>query len=98
MHTITGQHLYSTTGDEIGEITDIIGSNGPDVDPVWLAVKTGWFSQRLVPFSIVVADGEDFRIDCSPDDVKNAPKVPVHLEPTGHDLDELCDHYRVSLV
>ncbi|MDE0801891.1 MAG: PRC-barrel domain-containing protein [Acidimicrobiales bacterium] len=98
MHTITGSHLLSTNGEDIGEITDVVGSNGPDVTPTWLAVKTGWFSQRLVPFAIVVEDGDAFRTDCTPDDVKQAPKVPVHFEPSGHDLDELCDYYRASLV
>ncbi len=98
METITGSQLISTTGEGIGEITDVVGSSGPDITPAWIAVKTGWFSQRLVPFTIVVPDGDDFRTDCTPEDVKKSPKVPVHFEPAGHDLEELCDYYRVSLV
>lgn len=98
MQTITGSKLRSTNGEDIGEITDVVGSTGPDVTPAWLAVKTGWFSHRLVPFAIVVEDGDDFRTDCTSADIKQAPKVPVHFEPSGHDLDELCDYYRISLV
>lgn len=102
MHTITGSHLYSTAGEDIGEITDVVGASaamaGPNLEPTWLAVKTGWFSQRLVPYDIVIADGDQFRTDCSAEAVKHAPKVPVHFEPSGHDLDELCDYYRVSQV
>lgn len=92
-HTITGQHLFSSAGDDIGEITDVVGAYDGDMTPRWLTVKTGWFSQRLVPWTIVVEGEDGYVTACTASEVKHAPKVPVHFEPAGDDLDELCDYY-----
>ncbi len=45
MDKITGSRLRSADGDEIGEITDVIGADA-SLTPEWVAVKTGWFSHR----------------------------------------------------
>ena len=93
METIVGHHLYDPSGEDVGEIVDVVGVGGPDRSPTWVTVKTGWFNQRLVPIDVVESRGDDFATTCSADTVKKAPKVPVHFEPTGDDLDQLCDHY-----
>lgn len=93
METITGQHLYSAGGEDIGKITDVVGSDGVEMQPRWLAVKTGWFSQRLVPYVVVVPGEDGFVTACTADEVKDSPKVPVHFEPAGDDLDALRDYY-----
>lgn len=96
METITGHHLYSEEGDDIGAITDVIGSDaGLDGPPSWITVKTGLLTQRLVPFAAVEERGDQFVTSLSRDVVKAAPKVPVHFQPAGDDLDALCDHYGV---
>ena len=53
METIVGHHLYDATGEDVGEIVDVVGVSGPDLVPSWVTVKTGWFNQRLVPFEAV---------------------------------------------
>ena len=93
MDTIVGHHLYDPAGEDIGEIVDVVGVSGPDLRPSWLTVKTGWFNQRLVPFEAVEPRGEDLAARVAADVVKKAPKVPVHFEPSGDDLDQLCEHY-----
>lgn len=95
---ITGHHLHAADGEDIGEITDVIGGEEIDTPPRWLTVKTGLLSgQRLVPYDIVVqrADGE-LATPLSKADVKQAPKVPVHVEPVGDDLEELRRHYALT--
>ncbi len=98
MQTFVGHHLYGCDGADAGEITDIIGVGGPDLIPAWLAVKTGWFGQRLVPFELVDEKGDRFVARCTAAAVKGAPKVPVHFEPTGFDLDDLCKYYGLAPV
>lgn len=93
MEHIVGHHLYDPDGQDIGEIVDIVGVDGPDLTPAWVTVKTGWFNQRLVPYNAVRSDGEDFATQCPAETIKSAPKVPVHFEPAGDDLDQLRAHY-----
>lgn len=93
MESIVGHHLYSSDGVDVGEITDIVGVDGTDLTPTWLAVKTGWFGQRLVPCEVIDRRDGEFVTRCAADDVKGAPKVPVHFEPAGEDRDELRAHY-----
>ena len=93
METIVGHHLYDDTGEDIGEIVDVVGVAGPDLTPSWVTVKTGWFNQRLVPFDAVEQRGDDFATNCPAETIKKAPKVPVHFEPTGDDLEQLVSHY-----
>ena len=93
MDTIVGHHLHSRDGQDIGEIVDVVGVDGPDLTPTWVTVKTGWFNQRLVPYEAVEPEGEEFVTALDADAVKQAPKVPVHFEPAGDDLDQLCSHY-----
>lgn len=89
--TITGKRLYASGSESIGEVKDVLGQ-GPD-GPAWVAVKTGMFSQRLVPFSRIDQTGDQLRTDLDVEDVKSAPKVPAHVEPVGEDLDVLRTHY-----
>lgn len=94
MKAITGSHLYSSTGDDIGEITDVLGGVDEEEDgPTWVSVKTGLFSHRLVPYSLV--EDRDGRLTTALDagEVKSAPKVPAHVEPAGTDLEALQAHY-----
>jgi len=93
METIVGHHLFDPTGEDVGEIVDLVGVNGPEMTPSWVTVKTGWFNQRLVPFEAVESRGEELATTCSAETIKKAPKVPVHFEPVGDDLDQLCAHY-----
>jgi sporulation protein YlmC with PRC-barrel domain len=80
-----GRDAYDTTGDKIGEITDIYYD---DVSqrPEWVAVKAGIFKgSRLVPISgsqIFRSDkGEDhLQVPFTTDQVKSAPDV----DPEGH--------------
>ena len=58
-------------------------------------MKTGWFAQRLVPSTIVVEGDGRYVTDCTKDEIKQAPKVPVHFEPSGQDLEDLCAYYRM---
>ncbi|MCO8127974.1 PRC-barrel domain-containing protein [Acidimicrobiia bacterium EGI L10123] len=89
--TITGKRLLSSSGEDIGEVKDVVGL-GAD-GPGWVAVKTGLLSQRLVPFSRIDQTGDQLRTDLDVDDIKSAPKVPTHVEPVGEDLDLLRAHY-----
>lgn len=98
MESIVGQHLRSSDGDDIGEITDIVGVQGTELIPTWLAVKTGWFGQRLVPCEVIDEQDGQYVTRCAAEHVKDAPKVPVHFEPTGDDLDELRAHYGLAPV
>ena len=93
MDTIVGHHLHSRDGEDIGEIVDVVGVSGADLTPTWLTVKTGWFNQRLVPFDAVEDQGDRLVTEFDAAAVKDAPKVPVHFEPAGDDLDQLCSHY-----
>lgn len=94
---ITGHHLHTADGQDIGEITDVIGGEELDTPPRWLAVKTGMFSERLVPYDIVVeSDDGDLVTAASKTEVKHAPKVPVHIEPAGEDLEELRRYYSLT--
>lgn len=95
MQTITGSTLYASSGDQIGEIVDIVGAHGAELTPDWITVKTGWLTQRLVPFSLVEqADGR-FTVPCTREQVKSAPKVAAHVEPSHHEVAELCSYYGV---
>lgn len=98
METIVGHHLFASDGVDVGEITDVVGVHGTELVPTWLAVKTGWFGQRLVPCEVIDEQEGRFVTRCSADEVKGAPKVPVHFEPAGHDLDELREHYGLDPV
>jgi hypothetical protein len=98
MDTIVGHHLYDPAGEDVGEIVDVVGVAGPDLAPSWVTVKTGWFNQRLVPFDKVETRGDEFATTCSADTIKQAPKVPVHFEPAGDDLDQLCRHYGMPVA
>lgn len=93
MDRIVGHRLYTEGGEDVGEIVDVLGLYGTDHSPAWLAVKTGWFARRLVPFRTVRERAEQYVTTCGVDTVKGAPKVPVHFEPSGDDLDALCAHY-----
>lgn len=97
MEHFTGHHLFTTQGDDIGEIVDVLGADGPDLTPSWLTVKTGWFSSRLVPYGVVEPRGEQFVTTLAPDQIAHAPKVPTHFEPAGDDRDELCRYYGISV-
>lgn len=96
METIVGHHLYASDGVDVGEITDVVGVHGVELEPTWFAVKTGWFGQRLVPAAVVENRDGVLVTRCTAKDVKDAPKVPVHFEPSGDDLDVLLDHYGVA--
>lgn len=99
METITGHHLYSDRGDDIGAITDVLGTDaGLDGAPTWIAVKTGLFSERLVPFGTVQARDDELVTSLPPEVVKSAPKVPVHFQPAGDELDALRQHYGLDSV
>lgn len=98
MHTLTGSHVYSETGEDIGEVIDVVGRTGLEQDPHWIAVKTGWFSERLVPYDLIRERADQLVTPCSKDEVKHAPKVDVHLEPVGEDLDELRRYYGLDAV
>lgn len=94
MTAITGSHLYSSTGDDIGEITDVLGGVDEEQDaPAWVSVKTGLFSHRLVPYSRVEDRDGRLTTTLDADEVKSAPKVPAHIEPAGKDLEALQHHY-----
>lgn len=94
---ITGHHLRTADGEDIGEITDVIGGEELDTPPRWLAVKTGLFAERLVPYDIVrQADDGELVTAVSKTEVKHAPKVPVHVEPVGQDLEELRRYYALD--
>jgi hypothetical protein len=93
MSGIVGNHLYAHDGEDLGEIVDVVGATGPDMTPSWVTVKTGWFSQRLVPFGTVEDRARQLVTSCSAVAVKNAPKVPTHFEPAGDDLDQLRSYY-----
>lgn len=92
MKTITGSHLFSRTGDDIGEVKDVIGGGGPE-GPAWLSVKTGVFATRLVPFELVERREDGLVTSLSSDEVKSAPKTNSHLEPFGEDREALLAHY-----
>lgn len=96
MNSIVGQHLYGSDGIDVGEITDIVGVRGAELEPTWFAVKTGWFGQRLVPAAVVEHHDGELVTRCNAKDVKEAPKVPVHFEPSGDDRALLLDHYGVA--
>ena len=98
METIVGHHLFSADGVDVGEITDVVGVQGTELVPTWLTVKTGWFGQRLVPCEVVAEREGRFVTRCNAEHVKAAPKVPVHFEPAGKDLDELREHYGLESV
>lgn len=95
MKTITGSTLYASSGDEIGEIVDIVGAHGADLTPDWITVKTGWLTQRLVPFVLVEETDGGFLVPCTREQVKSAPKVAAHVEPSHHEVAALCSHYGV---
>ena len=92
MKTITGSHLFSRSGDDIGEIKDVIGGGGPE-GPSWLSVKTGLFATRLVPFELVEQREDSLVTTISSDEVKWAPKTDSHLEPVGEEREALLAHY-----
>ena len=94
MTTITGSHLFTTTGEDIGEVKDVIG--GDIGRPAWLSVKTGMFATRLVPYEKVQDRGDALVTELSVDDVKSAPKTDSHLEPVGQDRDALLAHYGLA--
>ena len=96
METIVGHHLFSPEGEDVGEIVDVVGARGPELVPSWVTVKTGWFAQRLVPYDMIEPRDEGFITSCSAESIKSAPKVPVHFEPSGDDLDELCSYYGLA--
>ncbi len=97
MQTITGSTLYTSSDDKVGEIVDIVGAHGPELTPDWVTVKTGLLSQRLVPYRLIQPrDAEAFVTDCTIEQIKSAPKVAAHIEPSHHEVDELCAHYGVQ--
>jgi hypothetical protein len=96
MESIVGHHLYASDGGDVGEITDVVGVQGTDLAPSWYTVKTGWFGQRLVPAEMVEERDGGFVATCDAAAIKDAPKVPVHFEPSGDDLDALIAHYGVA--
>lgn len=92
--TLKGKHLIGADGADIGEVKDVVGMDGNA--PTWLRVKTGVFSQRMVPFAAISeADGR-LETDLTAGHVKSAPKVPSDVEPLGDDLDALRQHYRIE--
>lgn len=93
MDSITGQQLYATDGARIGEIVDAVGTHLNDLSPAWLTVKTGWRTKRFVPYRVVSERDGRFVVEHSADTVRAAPKLPVHFEPSGYDVDALCSHY-----
>lgn len=94
MTTITGSHLFSSSGDDIGEVKDVIGGEGGE--PAWLSVKTGVFATRLVPYEKVRERDDALVTDLSVDEIKSAPKTDSHLEPVGADRDALLAHYGMA--
>jgi hypothetical protein len=98
MDTITGHTLYSSDGEEVGEIVDVLGLYGSADEFGWLAVKLSWRSTRLVPNQDVEPHEDGFRTRFSKDEISSAPKVPAHFEPAGDDRDALCSHYGIRLA
>lgn len=96
MESIVGHHLYASDGVDVGEITDVVGVQGTELSPSWFTVKTGWFGQRLVPAELVDERDGRFVTACEASEVKGAPKVPVHFEPTGEDRDALLRHFGLA--
>lgn len=92
--TLKGKHLYGADGAEIGEVRDVVGLDGSA--PTWLSVKTGIFSQRMVPFTAVSESDDRLETELTARQVKSAPKVPSDVEPVGDDLDALRRHYRTE--
>ena len=94
---ITGHHLHSADGEDVGEVIDVLGGDDLEGPPRWITVKTGWFAQRVVPFELVEQrhDGE-LVTSVTRQTIAEAPKVPVHLEPNGDDAAELRRHYALA--
>jgi len=92
--TLRGKHLFGADGADIGEVKDVVGLDGSA--PIWLSVKTGVFSQRLVPFAAISESDDRLETELTSGHVKSAPKVPSDVEPVGDDLDALRQHYRIE--
>jgi hypothetical protein len=85
--------LVDLIGDDVGRITDVI-SDSVDLSPAWLVVKVGRLGgEHLVPVAAVDLTTDPVVTSVAKEQVKAAPKVRSHNEPTGLDRDQLYRHY-----
>ncbi len=98
MDTITGKDLFTTRGERVGEIVDVLGLYGTVHDVGWLTVKINWRLTRLVPHKGIEPRGDAFTTPFTLEEIRSAPKVPVHFEPAGEERDALSSHYGARLA
>jgi stress response protein YsnF len=89
-----GRDLVDNDGDKIGSIEDIY-LDRQSGEPEWIAVKTGLLGARVsfVPIRDARLEGDDVRVACSKDTVKDAPNVDADGELSPEEERALYRHY-----
>jgi hypothetical protein len=91
--TFIDQPLFTSSGERIGNVTDAIVDPW-NLQPEWLAVKTGRFGRAsLVPAAAVAHQGDTLVAQFDKDDVKSAPKAKELAAPTLEERKALYDHF-----
>lgn len=88
------QEVYDNLGDKIGKIDGFYvneGSNTPD----WIAIKTGFFGNRIsfVPLEAAEPTEDGIRVNFTKDQVKSAPNVEADGEIGPDEETELYNYY-----
>jgi uncharacterized protein (TIGR02271 family) len=90
-----GRDAYDVNGDKIGSI-DAIYYDNQTGRPEWLAIRTGFFGMNtsFAPISGANVDGDNLRLPCTKDQVKDAPNVdPYSGSLETDDEQALFSHY-----
>ncbi|WP_030572458.1 DUF2382 domain-containing protein [Streptomyces aureocirculatus] len=94
---LTGLTAYDRTGDKIGSVQQVYLDDQTG-RPEWVTVKTGLFGMKesFVPLAGAHREGENLKVACTKDVVKEAPRVDAdqHLDPSQER--ELYAHYGLA--
>jgi uncharacterized protein (TIGR02271 family) len=92
-----GRNAIDSSGDKIGKITEIYLDDQTG-QPEWLTAKTGLFGTRssFVPLAGATPTGDDVQVQCTKDQVKDAPNVDEDGHISEEEEAELYRHYGIA--
>jgi hypothetical protein len=95
---LLGARVIDPHGYRVGKVRALLQREGGE-KACWALVKTGLFSQALVPINEAQDENGSVRIVYEKEHVKAAPKVEVHgTELSDEDADLLHRHYGLDRV
>lgn len=92
-----GGNVVDSDGAKVGSVGQIYIDDQTG-NPSWVTVKTGMFgtSESFAPLEGAQVDGDDVRVGCSKNQIKDAPRVDQDGDLSVEEEEELYRHYGLT--